>query len=81
MALRIGASTMLRASRPALRPALVRSFAEGPEGIPATLNLNFSAPSAQLYKDFQAKQVRWLQRALPPLARIIVLRVFAAFVG
>jgi hypothetical protein len=33
-----------------------RAFAEG--GIPTTINLNFSTPGAQFYKDFPAKMVR-----------------------
>lgn len=33
----------------------VRTFAEG--DIPATLNLSFSTPESQLYKNFQAKMV------------------------
>jgi hypothetical protein len=33
----------------------VRTFAEG--DIPATLNLSFSTPEQQLYKNFQAKMV------------------------
>ena len=33
----------------------VRTFAEG--DIPATLNLSFSTPEMQLYKNFQAKMV------------------------